>query len=309
MISILLASYNGEQFIADQIRSILSQTVQDFKLYINDDASTDGTWQIISDFAEEHPEKIFISQSDKNSGGAKHNFLKMMVEIKDDYVMLCDQDDVWLSDKIEKTFAKIVEMEREYGAETPLLAHTDLSIVNENLEIISPSYRVVMNADFSRTSLRNMISQTTVAGCAVMYNRALADKIRSAPDFTVMHDWWLLLTASAFGKIGFIEDQTILYRQHSNNEVGAGDMRTLRFKFHKLLRNSEIKKALCETYIQAACFLEVYNDKLLSEQIKLLQRYSNIPNKCCKVARMAEVCRLGSLKNGFSRKIAHLMYI
>jgi len=309
MISILLASYNGERFIAEQIRSLLSQAVQDFKLYINDDKSTDSTWEIISNLAVENPEKVVISQNEMNSGGAKQNFLKMMVDIKDDYVMLCDQDDVWLSDKIEKTLAKMVEMEREHGAETPLLVHTDLCLVDENLKTVSPSYRLAMNADFSKTSLRNMVSQTTVAGCAIMYNRALADKMTSVPDFTVMHDWWLLLTASAFGRVGFIEDQTILYRQHSSNEVGAGDVRTLRFKLHKLLRDGEIKRALSETYIQADCFLEMYNDELLSEQKDLLRRYSNIPNKCCKFARMLEICRLGSLKNGFSRKTAHLMYI
>lgn len=309
MITILLAAYNGERFITEQIESLLSQTVQDFKLYITDDKSTDATWEMLSDLAEKNPDKIAIYQNEINSGGAKYNFLKMMSEHSDDYVMLCDQDDVWLPDKIEKTIKKMCEMEKKYGAETPLLVYTDLKIVDENLKTISPSYKAAMNANFSKTSLRNLISQTTLAGCAAMYNRALSNMLTDTPSFIVMHDWWIMLVASAFGKIDHIDEQTVLYRQHGSNDVGAKDVRKLGFKLHKMLHNDEIKKALSETYTQAASFLEVYSDRLAEEQKALLTAYINIPNKRCKLARMIEICRLGSLKNGFSRKLAHLLYI
>ena len=121
MISILLATYNGEKYIAGQIESLLSQTYKDFKLYICDDKSTDDTYSIITDHALKNPAKIIASQNEINAGGAKYNFIKMLMERKadlamplgqddaDDYIMLCDQDDVWLPDKIENSLKKIKE--------------------------------------------------------------------------------------------------------------------------------------------------------------------------------------------------------
>ena len=115
MISILLATYNGERYIAGQIESVLAQTYQDFKLYICDDKSTDGTYSIITEYAARYPGKIIATQNEVNSGGAKFNFLNMMVEFNDDYIMLCDQDDVWLPNKVEVSLKKITEMESEFG--------------------------------------------------------------------------------------------------------------------------------------------------------------------------------------------------
>ena len=214
MISILLASYNGEKYIAEQIESLLGQTIQDFKLFICDDKSTDGTFNIVAEYSQKHPEKIFAEQNSENSGGTKHNFLRMMINHKADYVMLCDQDDVWLPDKIEVTLARMKDMESEYGADTPLLVHTDLKVVNENLKTVSPSFKAAMNANYEKTRLRNQIIQNTLTGCTAMYNRALANLITDIPRFTVMHDWWLNVTASAFGRISAIDAQTVLYRQH-----------------------------------------------------------------------------------------------
>ena len=102
MVSILLASYNGAPYIAAQIDSILQQTFRDFMLYIRDDCSNDGTWEIVQAYAAKEPDRIVALQNEENSGSAKHNFFKMMQEHQDNYVMLCDQDDVWHPDKIEK---------------------------------------------------------------------------------------------------------------------------------------------------------------------------------------------------------------
>jgi len=308
MISILLASYNGEKYIAEQIDSLLAQTVQDFKLFICDDSSTDSTFSIITQYAAKHPEKIYATQNPVNSGGAKHNFIRMMIEHSADYIMLCDQDDVWLPYKIETTLARMQEMESEFGSGTPLLVHTDLIVVGENLETISPSYKAAMNADYGKTKLHNQIIQNTLTGCTAMYNRALAGLITEAPQFMVMHDWWLMLIASAFGKIAPLDGKTILYRQHGKNDTGAKKVKALSFKIHKLLNYKEIKKALNETYPQAQSLLDIYGSKLTQEQKKLLADYCGIPGHC-KPVRWVTICRLGALKNGAARKIANIMFI
>ena len=92
MISILLAAYNGEKYITEQIDSILSQTYQDFTLYIQDDKSTDSTYKIISEYAQRFPQKVVVSQNEENVGGSKFNFLQMMMKYQSTF-----NSDHWLT--------------------------------------------------------------------------------------------------------------------------------------------------------------------------------------------------------------------
>ena len=308
LISILMATYNGEPYIAEQIESLLAQTVQDFTLYIRDDCSTDGTYEIAQAYAHAHPGKIFASRSEENSGSAKHNFMRMMVEYRDDYLMLCDQDDVWLPDKVEKTLKKLQEMERKHGSETPLLAHTDLRVVDEELRVMEPSFIKAMHADYNKTGLNQLLVQNTLTGCTAMYNCALAELLTKEPPYMVMHDWWLMLVVAAFGRIGHSGEQTILYRQHQGNQIGAKNVNTLRYKLNRFLHGEEVKIALRQTYEQAQSFLGIYEEMLSPEQRHLLRQYVQTPT-LPKLARWRRVHLLGTLKNGFSRNVAHFLYI
>jgi len=231
MISILLATYNGEQYITGLIESLLSQIFRDYKLYIRDDNSTDGTYPIITGYAAKNPGKIFVSQNEENVGGAKNNFIKMMIGHKDDYIMLCDQDDIWLPDKIEKSLSKIKEIEQESGLTTPIMVHTDLTVVDEDLNVISMSYEKMSNKDFDQNSLKSTVTMNNAAGCTIIYNRALADLIQAEPEFIVMHDWWVSLIAASFGKIGVINEPTVLYRQHRGNVSGPKKVLSFRYVF------------------------------------------------------------------------------
>jgi len=304
-----MATYNGQKYVAEQIESILMQSHQNFKLHINDDASTDNTLDILQKYASQHSNKIMVTQNSVNSRSAKYNFINMMIGAEDDYVMLCDQDDVWLPNKIERTLSKMEEMELKYGTETPLLVHTDLVVVGEDIgQIISPSYRQAMNSDYGRVQLRDQIIQNTLTGCTAMYNRSLAKFVNAKPDFLVMHDWWLMLVASAFGKIGSLDEQTTLYRQHGNNSIGAYDVRTVSYCVSKLRRYTEIKTALDETYLQAQSLLSMYRNRLSDDQVELLEEYCRIPSMS-KTKRIQTIFRLGTLKNGILRRIANIIFV
>jgi len=307
-LTILMAAYNGEKYISRQIESILTQTHQNYTLHISDDASTDNTYKIATQYATQNPGKITTTQNPENTGSAKHNFINMMINQKNDYVMLSDQDDIWLPEKITKTMTKMKSMEAEHGTNTPILVHTDLKVVNENLKTINPSYKQAMNSDYTRTALNQVLIQNTVTGCTVMYNRALSELITQKPDYCVMHDWWLKLTASAFGKIGHIEEQTILYRQHSKNEVGAKDVRKLSYKLNRLMNGGSVKEAIRITYPQAVSFLETYKHKLTEEQRKTIEKYCTVP-KLGKLARCRTLLSMGALKSGISRNIAYFIFV
>ena len=308
MISILLASYNGEKFIAEQIESLLAQTFKDFKLYIYDDMSTDSTVSILQSYEKKHPKQIYVTLNKENTGGAKHNFIRMMIEHKDDYVMLCDQDDVWLPNKINKTLNEMKHIETIYGSDTPILVHSDLKIVDKSLHTLSNSFMKSMYANYKKSALRNIVIQNTLTGCTAMYNRALARLIQEEPQYMVMHDWWLILITSAFGKVSSILEPLILYRQHDKNEIGANKVLSVKHLYHKITHFKEMDIAIRQTCKQANSFLIMYNDKLTQEQKKLLTDYASIPIISV-IDRLRVIFRHRTFKNGFLRKLAQIIVL
>lgn len=308
MISILLATYNGESFLKAQLDSILNQSLLPDKIYIQDDASEDDTWGIIEEYKDKYPALIEAKRSKVNSGSAKYNFMDMMINIKDDYVMLCDQDDIWLPNKIEVSLNKMQSMEEKWGKDTPILIHTDLKVVDENLDTIHSSFKESMDADYTRTSLNAAVIQNIITGCSAMYNRALADMIKEVPKDFVMHDWWLMLVAAAFGKIDHLDTATILYRQHGENEIGAKDVKSLRYKINRMINYIGVKDAIEQTYGQAESFLNIYRNQLSEKDISLLDEYIKIPSKN-KWNKWRTIIRLKTMKTGLTRKIANFIFI
>lgn len=308
MISVLMATWNGEKYLSKQLDSLFAQSIRDFHIYISDDCSTDSTCSIVEEYRQRYPGRIELIRRSQNSGSAKHNFFSLMTRCKDDYVMLCDQDDFWLPDKIAVTLDTIRRMEAQYGSRAPLLVHTDVTVTDQNLRVLHPSYRQIMSSKFARTSLNYALVQNTFPGCACMYNRALSELIMREPDYCVMHDWWLMLIAAAFGHIGFTFERTALYRQHGDNSIGARDMRTFSYKFQRLLRADKIRHAIDITYAQAKNFLDMYRSRLSAEQVSLIEAYCHIPT-LSKWRRIQALLHLNTLKNTLARRIGHFLFV
>jgi rhamnosyltransferase len=221
-VCILLATFNGVQYIEDQIASIQRQTYEDWVILVSDDGSTDGTQEKLWQQAQSDP-RIFIQAfSGTPSGGAKQNFARLLrhgLETRSNIFFLCDQDDVWEPDKIECQVKEFPQM----GAEaTSLLVHSDLIIVDDNVRPIHPSMMgyMALNARPSEP-LNYLLSRNFVTGCASALNRRLLAEGLPIPDSAVMHDWWLALVASLGGDIRFIDRPLVKYRQHQFNTVGA----------------------------------------------------------------------------------------
>jgi len=308
MITVLMATYNGAEFLPAQLDSLLGQTHMPDRIVIHDDQSTDGTPAILERYRQAHPDLIEVTLNPTNSGGSARNFMSMMTTIRDDYLMLCDQDDVWLPNKIEVSYERIRKLEAARGDGLPCLVHTDLTVVDDGLKVISGSFRASTFANYDRTTLRDQIIQNTATGCTVIYNRALADLITTIPQHMVMHDWWISLIAAAFGHIDHLDTPTILYRQHQSNQIGVTDMRTLRYKLSRLVNPRQVRADIAKTYPQAREFLDTFADRLDPAQTRLLQDYCAIPAKR-KLGRITAVTRLGVWKTGFSRNVAYLMFI
>lgn len=306
MIDILLASYNGEKYIAEQIESIINQTYKDWFLYIKDDCSTDNTVHIILDYEKKYKDKIKVILSAEPSGSAKNNFFSMIKYVKNEYVMTCDQDDIWLPDKIEITYNEMKKAEKK-NKDVPILVHTDLKVVDENLKVIANSLLKLLNLDGHRDKLNYLLVQNIVTGCTVMVNRCLLSYIKKVPRYAVMHDWWMALIAASLGKIIFVEIPTILYRQHENNEVGAKNVKSIKYVFLMLKKINIIKKSLNDSYLQSEELLSSIDNKLDVENYDMMNQYSLL-RKYSKLHRLKVMIKYKLWKKGIIKVIGQIIF-
>ena len=293
VVGILLATYNGERYLEEQLDSINRQSRREFVCLIHDDGSTDGTRELAARYCAAHAHH-FACMDGAPTGGAKYNFMYMLRCVRADYVMFSDQDDVWLPDKIERTLRKMKETEENY----PTCIYTDLRVVDADLNVIDESFWHYGSKNPADNTVRKLLYGNVAAGCTMMINAALRDvamhlypaeerdeadgnasdlqvavqdagrdrngagaSVRSdqkgldiqrgrgsadsstSPKMTrtdpadniTMHDAFLALLASACGRIAYLTEPTILYRQHGDNEIGARPGVTLREKLAKLL--------------------------------------------------------------------------
>ncbi len=307
-ITILMAVYNGEKYITEQIESIINQTNNNWKLIIQDDGSVDRTCEIAEKFVNRYKNKIYFFRRDCASGSAKNNFFDMFHRyVGTDYIMTCDQDDVWLSDKIETTYMKMLEVEKTIGKDKPVLIHTDLTITDDQLNNIARSLITYERLDYTRNGFNNLLVQNIVTGCTMMINRALADKIHNIPEAALMHDWWCALVAAAFGHIGFIDKPTVLYRQHKGNEVGAKNVDKISYIFKEMIYMEQTCSALNSTYVQAESFMQAYCDQLSEENKRVLAAYISIPT-VNKLKRMEIISKFDFWKTSLSRQIGQILF-
>jgi len=222
-VAILLATYNGEKFLEEQLRSILAQTYRDFVVVVRDDHSNDRTPAILAQWSKAHPDKIYLVSDARGNLHYVANFSRLMEICDTPYFALCDQDDVWLPDKLEIMIKEIQRLEHQFGEPMPILVHSDLRVVDSDLKEISSSLFSHLRLNVNqRRRLHYLLFENIVTGCALVGNRALLELARPIPDGIPYHDWWLALVAVSCGAMSTVAEPTVLYRQHGRNQVGAG---------------------------------------------------------------------------------------
>lgn len=307
MIDILMAVYNGERFLSEQIESILAQTESEWHLYICDDCSSDTSFLIASEYAMKYPNQITATKNERPSGSACANFMKLLSRSESEYVMFSDQDDFWLPNKLQLTMKKMRELESKY-ADSPLLVHTELEITDIELNVINSSFTKFQGLNPNKKSLNRLLCQNNITGCTVMMNRRLADLIKEAsPEKMLMHDWWAGLVAAAFGKIGFVDTPTIKYRQHGGNQLGAVNNRSLNGAANIVKNRVHTKKRISAAYSQAERFYGHYLPLLDEKSRAVLEKYIDIPNHT-KLVRAAKLLKNGFLKQNFMAAVGQIIF-
>ncbi|OHB49683.1 MAG: hypothetical protein A2Y10_05870 [Planctomycetes bacterium GWF2_41_51] len=276
-ISIILATYNGERYLSDQIESLLAQNYKDWQLIISDDGSSDKTIDVIRKYVRKYPVAIKVLKNEAGNVGPSQNFLRLLGCIDTNYAMFCDQDDVWFPEKIKITMDKMKEIEAKVSIVTPVLIHTDLGVADRNLNVIADSFWKYQNLHPEKgKTLNRLLVQNVLTGCTMMINKALRDKIKLFPEQTIMYDWWIALLAAAFGKIDYVPSATILYRQHDSNNIGAKGWSWSYIANMTRLNKREFENILRKTREQAKAFLDIFRDELTKTHIDLLEAYSSL---------------------------------
>ena len=253
---------------------------------------------------------MLIDDENIQGGSSKKNFASILnwvnAHYSFNYFMLSDQDDYWIPTKIEKSIKCIKENEEKYSG--PILVHTDLKVVNQNLEILGESFIKYRNLNPQVKDIAHLLVQNNITGCTMCWNSELNKLLDLSDDEIAMHDWWIALVATCFGHIEFIDEATILYRQHENNVVGATKVNSLGFIINRLLGNSHVKETLVMSMTQAEAFVRHYESQLIEEQKELITRFANI-NKKNKLFRIGEIFSYGYLKQGLVQIIGEVMFI
>lgn len=274
LVDIVMGTYNGEKYVEQQIESILANTYTDWKLWVCDDGSMDGTESIVRQYEQKYPDKIFWRPNKENKGAAI-NFLDGARRVHGEYVMFCDQDDYWHVHKIERTLLAMKKAEEEYGEDIPIAVYTDAQVVDEKLNILHHSFHKNERLDPSKVSLNFMLMENKMMGCTMMINRELANKLRVFPKKVRMHDWWAGLVAASLGKVIYLEEPTMLYRQHGKNVVGSSgfSFRTVKKKIATLKKQ---RQAIEETILQAGALYHLYKDEFSPWEKQCVAQFSSL---------------------------------
>jgi len=235
LVDILMSVYNGEKFLVDQLESLLGQTHKNWRLVVRDDNSTDASVRVLGEYRNRYPEKIVFVSDQRGQLGACQGFAQVVQHSSADYMMFCDQDDVWLPTKVESSLAELLRLER-LNPGMPIAVYTDLIVVDEELKVLAESFWRYQQVIPQDNSLRALILDNVATGCTMIMNRQLKELAAPVPSAAVIHDWWFTLVCSVYGKVSFLSDRTVLYRQHGKNEVGAQDSR-LSIRFRRLWKS------------------------------------------------------------------------
>ena len=274
MVSVLLAAYQGAAYLPAQLDSLRAQTCPDFRVLWQDDGSTDGTPALLEALSARDPRFLPGAQQGQHLG-AVGNFLSLLAQDDAPYSALCDQDDIWQPGKLSRCLEAMRDAEALFGADTPLLVHHDCRVVGPDGSVLHESFFRHQGWDDSANTLPRLLVQNNVTGCTCLMNAALRRIVTAhAPaDGIVMHDWFIALTAAAFGQIVFVDEPLVDYRQHGSNVMGASRQTLLQRGLHTLRAPQAARERIALTFRQARLLRQAFGSALPHEAAGIIQGY------------------------------------
>lgn len=312
MFHIVLCTYNAQKYLQRQLESIENNSETQWLLHVYDDQSTDNTIELIKEFKKKYSDGKIRININENKKGAWKNFLCGIRDVQnliseEDYVMLCDQDDIWNPSKIKDTYMGMQLLENQHGKAVPLLVSSDVTLVDAEENILAESYAKRNKFNVAHKDLSHVVMENHVQGCTIMFNKKLADMITDIPRDATMHDVWLNLIATAFGYTGYVREQTMLYRDYEKSVTGHNFtyFEDIKSKFSKL---DQQRKIVLEPIPMYKELLRIYGCDMPDKVKDIFESYIGFENNSFFKKRY-DIIRLGMWKTGLARNLGLLVLI
>lgn len=275
-VSVVMATYNGERFLEPQINSILTQTVKPAEIIVCDDDSTDNTIAILEKFSDN---RSFTYYRNTKRIGVVENFKKAVsLATPGNYIALCDQDDIWMPQKIEKSIEALSKID---DGISPAMIYSDLILIDSNEQVLNPSLDNELGHDKYKHCLETLLFGNFVLGCTIMMNGSMRKFFLDIPNNKAFnHDTWTTLIAFTFGKVAALAQPYIKYRNHDYNVTFSylkKKNRAGRIKDHLLFlfqRNNFLEDQI----ILCREFYHCYHDRLSEEHKKMIKKIAQLEN-------------------------------
>lgn len=245
-----------------------------------------------------------IRREDEAGVGACANFAALVEQSGAEYAAFSDQDDVWLTDKLAREMEKMRELEQMYGKDTPLLVFSDAKVVDASLNVLDGSLFRRTKIDPRRLLPRQLALQNVANGNTMLFNAALRDLAKPIPGNAFMHDHWLMLVASVFGKVACVQEPTLLYRQHGGNVLGGAKVGAGYYWRRVLQGRAALRRRLYGNVRQVEAFVERFGEKSPEE----FRAIVGIADRAWPV-RAWRLVRAGVFKCGLLRNLGTLLVI
>jgi len=278
-ISVVMATYNGERYLKQQLQSILNQTLKPKEIVVCDDASIDGTVAIL----EEYKQRGELTYTVNNHRlGLIDNFKKAVsLATEGNYVALCDQDDEWIAEKLEQSASLLEKIDDQ---KLPCMVYTDLMLVDENEKILNSSFRSELGQNKYQHNLETLLFGNFVNGCTMLMNPSLRKLFADTPNnVNLNHDGWMALAAFTFGKTASISTPLVRYRKHDNNLSIAADTKP-RNRFRSVANELSDaikgkKDFLSPQFETVSRFYDLYKNEITADKRQIFEQFLNLKNK------------------------------
>lgn len=292
-IEILMATYNGEKYIKEQINSIINQTYKNWKLLIRDDGSKDKTIKIVKEY-QKKDDRIKLLEDNKGNLGFVKNFEELIKNSKENYIMFSDQDDYWLENKIEK-YVEVIENLDKKESQNPLLIHSNSYVCDEKLNVLKEKF--VDSRIANESEGNNYFFSYIVQGATALVNKKMIEISLPFSKNIKLHDRYFHLLSEFLGRRVFIDENFMKYRQHNGNEIGA--------------KGSIVKKILRKRYFDEndrEMIIEIgkkYENELIEKKKLLIKEYLEVTDR--KTNRIIRIIKGFKFKMNLKKRIFMLL--
>lgn len=267
---ILMATFNGEKYIKKQIESIINQSFGSWRLIVRDDGSKDSTVSILRHYSN-IDDRIQIIENSTGLHGWQRNFQYLLHQAggaRSKYFMFCDQDDIWLPNKVETFFERIRFVEGK--GDTPAVVYGNMSIINENDEVIHKSFQKVYDMRLRRPT-DSFFSQRAY-GCTMIFNKKVLDAtlqiLGDGLYDQLSHDGLIVKVCALLnGKVQYIEQPLIYYRRTTTNATASQKFAINKSRVLKAIKNIEVNcKKQASTYNQSILVIDLAEHNLSEDK-------------------------------------------